>query len=171
MCTLLRVTAKRNRRTLSDFLCQTGFPYCDNHDSNTPQERGPAKGKPYRYAGFQTWVSRGKFDDMPGQVAAAIRFLRRHRDELKRLRDDFETRAMTLDFGYDLRIDHKNVAVQGDFLPPALISLAGELGIGIEMTLYGVPERPKKMAEPAAAPSCCPARRRSNRKRGEAGRR
>lgn len=146
MC-ILRVSAKRKRRTLSDFLSHTGFPYCDEHDRDALQERGWNRGKPYRYAGFQTWVSWNKFGDMSGQVAAAIRFLRRYRDELKRLRSDFEIRDITLDFGYDLRIGHNNVAVQWDFLPPALISLAGELGIGIELTLYGVPKRRKKMAE------------------------
>lgn len=43
---------------------------------------------------------------------------------------------MYLDFGYYLRLDGQRVLVQCDFLPSELLKLAGELGIGIELSLY-----------------------------------
>jgi len=148
---------------LADFLSETRFPYCDEHDRTTLQRFGRYKGKPYGYAGFQTWVSRGKFNDMPGQVAAAIRFLRRHRGELRRLRSEFKTKEMTLDFGYNLRIGTDGIAIQWDFLPPTLITLAGELGIGIEMTLYP-PDRSVKRRKRKAEPITPPNRRQASRR-------
>jgi hypothetical protein len=158
MC-VLRVSA--NRKTLSDFLSETRFPYCYEHDKTTLRRFGRDKGKPFRYAGFQTWVSNKEWNDMPGQVSDAIRFLRRHRDHLKRLRSEFKAQDIILDFPYYLRIGKDDVVIQGDFLPPALISLAGELGIGIEMTLYPSQrssKRQEKIAEPAAPPNRRPAR-------------
>jgi hypothetical protein len=163
MC-VLRVAAKGE--TLSDFLSETRFPYYDEHDKGTLQRFGREKGKPFNYAGFKTNVSGKDWNDMPGQVSDAIRFLRRHRKALKRLQSGFRVLHATLDFPYFLRIGKNDVVIQSDFLPAALISLAGELGIGIEMTLY--PDRPprkmrKMFAEPVAAPNRRPARQRAIR--------
>ena len=151
-----------NRKTLSDFLSETRFPYCDEHDKTTLQRFGRDKGKPYGYAGFQTWVCKGKWSDMPGQVSCAIRFLRRHRDELRRLRSEYKVRDITLDFPYCLRIGKNNVAIQWDGLPAKLISLAGELGIGIVMTLYPsscTDKSRKKIAKPTEPPKRGPSAR------------
>lgn len=41
-----------------------------------------------------------------------------------------------LDFPVDLRIDRVNVMSQFDYLPPELVSLAGALGLGIEISIY-----------------------------------
>ena len=73
---------------------------------------------------------------MPGQIADAIRFLQQYKSDLKQLRDEYKVRDLTLDFPYYLRIGRNNVVMQRDFLPPKLIGLAGELGIGIELSLY-----------------------------------
>lgn len=131
MC-VLRVLA--NRKTLSDFLSELRFPFCTEHDKGTTPMFGRDKDKPHRRAGFNTLVSRKQWDDLPGQVTDAIRFLRRNKHHLNRLRTEFKASA-SLDFPRSLRIG-RNVVVQCDFLPATLISLAGELGIGIEMTLY-----------------------------------
>ena len=133
MC-VLRVSA--NRKTLSDFLSETRFPFCTEYDKGTMAMFGRDKGKPHRRAGFNTLVSRKQWDDLPGQVTDAIRFLRRNRHHLNRLRSEFKARDVRLDFPYYLRIGKNDIVIQCDFLPATLISLAGELGIGIEMTLY-----------------------------------
>jgi hypothetical protein len=146
MC-VLRVSSKR--KTLADFLSVSRIPYYDSHDKNTLQKYGREKGKPFGYAGFKSAVSEKKWDDLPGQFADAIRFLQRHKADLMRLRNEFKVRDLTLDFPYDLRIGRDNVAVQGDFLPPKLIMLSGELGIGIGMTLY-----PAAFPRPQRGPSC-----------------
>ena len=43
---------------------------------------------------------------------------------------------MLLDFPVDLRIDRKKVMAQCDYFPPELVSLAGALGFGIELSVY-----------------------------------
>lgn len=43
---------------------------------------------------------------------------------------------MVLDFG----VAWRNVIAQSDYLPPTLIIIAGELGIGIEISHYPVEE-------------------------------
>lgn len=70
--------------------------------------------------------------DLPAQVKDAIGFLTKHQTELQRLRDYPGVDDMRLDFGYDRR----DVAAQFDYLPPDLLARVGELGIGIELSLY-----------------------------------
>jgi hypothetical protein len=41
-----------------------------------------------------------------------------------------------LDFPLDLRIDRRTVVAQFDYFPPTLVSLAGALGIGLEVSIY-----------------------------------
>lgn len=114
----------------------TALPVYSAHDKSTLQRFGRQAGKAFGYSGFQCLVSKRQWDDLPGQVSDAIRFLRRHEGELKRLRDEFGVRDLRLDFPYFLRIGRKNICVQSDFLPSALVSQAGKLGVGIVLTLY-----------------------------------
>jgi hypothetical protein len=43
---------------------------------------------------------------------------------------------MKLDFPVDLRIDRVNIMTQFDYFPPELVSRAGALGLGIEISVY-----------------------------------
>src|SRR5262245_28464993 len=45
---------------------------------------------------------------------------------------------MRLDFPLDLRIDRETVMAQFDYFPPELVSLAGALGLGLELSIYPV---------------------------------
>jgi hypothetical protein len=140
MC-VLRVFSKR--KTLSDFLADARIPYYSSHDKNTPQPYGREKGMPFGEAGFQSVVSKKPFDDLPGQIRDAIRFLRRHKADLTRLRDEFKVREMRLDFPIHLRMGYQDIVVQRDYFTATLLHLAGELGIGIALTIYP-PPRPEK---------------------------
>ena len=140
MC-VLRVASRR--KTLSDFLSEAQIPYCECHDRDTPMKFGPQKGMPYGYAGFKSDVSSKAWDDLPGQISDAIRFLRRHKADLKRLKTKLQVSDVRLDFPHNLRIGHHDIVAQFDYLPPNLISLAGELGIGIELSLYTAPSSPR----------------------------
>ena len=157
MC-VLRVTS--SRRTLKDFLSGARIPFYEAHDRDTLQRFGRSKGKPFGCSGFSSDVSVKEWDNLPGQVSDAVRFLRRHRADLKRLRKKFRVRDARLDFPYYLRIGRNDVVVQCDFLPPSLITLAGELGVGIEMTLYPGSRSPKRNKRAAAPPNRRPARQR-----------
>lgn len=140
MC-VLRVASRR--RTLTDFLSEARIPYYETHDRDTPMRFGSQKGKPYGYAGFKSDVSTKEWDDLPGQISDAIRFLRRHKADLKRLKTKFQVSDVRLDFPHNLRIGQHDIVAQFDYLPPNLISLAGELGIGIELSLYTAPSSPR----------------------------
>jgi hypothetical protein len=135
MC-VLHVTSKRS--TLSDVLTMTKLPYYASHDKSDPQPYGRNRGKPLGFSGFKVEVSK-KFVDLPGQIKNAVRFLKRYRKDLFQLRGKLRACDMTLDFSNKLRIGSK-IAAQFDRLPPKLIAMAGELGIGIQLSLYPVSE-------------------------------
>jgi hypothetical protein len=94
------------------------------------------KGALHQLSGFKVDVSRRGGDDVAGQVDDAIRFLKKHRRTLGRLRSLAAVEDIRLDFPVDLRIDRKHIFAQYDYFPPELVSLAGALGCGLEMSVY-----------------------------------
>jgi len=76
------------------------------------------------------------WDDLPGQSDDALSFLRRFPDELERLVGFPNVEDVRLDFPYELRIGRLGIVGQCDYLPSTLLREAGNLGIGIELSLY-----------------------------------
>jgi hypothetical protein len=75
--------------------------------------------------------------------------LQRHEAELRELRAEHKIDDLRLDFPQWLRIGELTVT-QSDYLPPSLLSVAGSLGIGIELSLYArSQEKPNHFPEPA----------------------
>ena len=81
-------------------------------------------------SGFNVLVGGG--EDFPSQVEDAIRFLDDHRRELAVLRQTPGLEGLVLDFG----VADREATARFDFLPPALIRLAAEFGMGIEVSHY-----------------------------------
>lgn len=103
------------------------------------EPRRPANnpgGRTHESSGFNLTVSKADFHDLPGQIADAIVFLESQKLALAALRDDPGVEQVELDFG----IARRGVAVQSDSLPPRLICLAGELGLGLCLTQYTLDE-------------------------------
>jgi hypothetical protein len=96
--------------------------------------------KTHRAGGFKCLVS-SRDGDLAGQIEDAILFLKTSHEDLRRLAQLPEVESKHLDFGYYLRIDQKRIFAQSDYLPPELLKLAGELGIGIELSLYPSPAK------------------------------
>jgi hypothetical protein len=94
------------------------------------------KTKSMRCQGFKIDVSRGSWDSLVGQVVDAIAFLKKHKLALAKLRSIPEVEDIRLDFPLDLRIDREHVFAQFDYFPPELVSLAGALGCGLELSIY-----------------------------------
>jgi hypothetical protein len=69
------------------------------------------------------------------QVRDATEFLKLHGDALAQLACDPTVRARQLDFGYECRLSER-VVVQGEYLPPEFLRLAGSLEISIALSLY-----------------------------------
>jgi hypothetical protein len=101
-----------------------------------PRFASQSNGQRHEMSGFKVKVSRSSWDGLGGQVADAIAFLKKHKRSLSKLRSIRDVEDITLDFPLDLRIDRKNVFVQFDCFPPELVSLAGSLGCGLELSIY-----------------------------------
>lgn len=74
---------------------------------------------------------------MQSQVRDAIAFLRMNRDEIQRAVEFAGVDDARLDFGVFCRMSNDMVA-HFDYFPPELLRLAGELELGIEISLYSV---------------------------------
>lgn len=86
-------------------------------------------------SGFSESVSLDKWDDLRAVVAEVLKFLRANRKELLKLKRTKGAEDLMLDFAFDSRVGTKNVAIQGEYLPAELLRLAGELDIGIGLSI------------------------------------
>ena len=101
--------------------------------------RGEAKrqnGMAHERSGLTVVVSQADGDDLAGQITDAIEFLKQNREELARLREAVGAENVSLDFG----VWRKRVCAQYSRFPPELLLLAGTLGLGIELSIYGADE-------------------------------
>ncbi len=80
--------------------------------------------------------SEAEFHEFTLQVEETTAFLEAYKEELLRLRGFPGIEGIVIDFG----IARRDVIVQSDFLPPSLIRLAAELGLGILLTQYPIKE-------------------------------
>jgi hypothetical protein len=81
--------------------------------------------------------------DLEAECADVLQFLRTHASELARLAQFPGVTDIRLDFAYY----HRKTFLQCDYLPPELLFLAGSLRIGIELSLYPSPAKPRKKAK------------------------
>jgi hypothetical protein len=98
-------------------------------------------GRRHERSGVHVSASDAGFGEFARQVEEATDFLRAQDEQLRRLCAFPGVEDVTLDFG----VARRDVAVQCDRLPPELVRVAGELGLGIELSQY-----PPSDAEPAA---------------------
>jgi hypothetical protein len=90
----------------------------------------------WEMSGFTVGVSRSSWANLAEQARDAIAFLKEHEQALAMLRSAPGVEDMRLDFPIDLRIDRKKVFAQFDYFPPELVSTAGALGLGLEISIY-----------------------------------
>lgn len=97
------------------------------HHRGEPSRRS----RTFENSGFRADVS-SVSGDLKAQAADALTFLTTHEAELQRVRRFLGVTDAWLDFGYYFR----EGPAQFDFLPPDLLARAGNLGIGIKLSLY-----------------------------------
>lgn len=112
-----------------EFLARSSFNACNVFLIGEPRGSGSV----WSTSGFTVEVSAASGDELEQQVADAIVFLQRSRAELNRLTDVDDLEDVRLDFG----VNRKSVFVQSSYFPQELLTLAGELKVGIEITIYG----------------------------------
>lgn len=84
-------------------------------------------------SGITVPTSEAEMDDFGKQVEESIDFLRSNREELLRLKTFEGVEDLRLDFG----VSRRKTIGQYQFLPSELVTLAGELGLGLEISIYG----------------------------------
>ncbi len=131
MC-VLHVSSKT--MSFGDFIEGSSLPIYRSHEKGDPGiiPRRPA----FADYGFSCKVSKKKFSDFKGQVKDAISFLNTNLHELTTLVEQYEIDNIRLDFPIENRMVKMDLASQCDYLPPELIKLAGNIGLGIEMSQY-----------------------------------
>ena len=119
---------------LAPFIAKSRLPIYQSHRRGEMPTIGRKKSA-HEDFGFKCDVSDREFSDLPGQIADALLFIQRHEAELRELRAEYKIDDLRLDFPHWLRIGEATIT-QSDYLPPSLLSIAGDLGIGIELSLY-----------------------------------
>ena len=87
-------------------------------------------------SGARYLVSNADFDNFEEQKRDAISFLRNNANSIREIISISGIDNAELNFG----IDRRDVPVQSDFFPAELLRLTGELGIGIMLSQYPIPE-------------------------------
>jgi hypothetical protein len=118
------------------YVARSGLTALKVFRAGEPRSALRPEGKRVEVSGFTVNVSRHPFDDLPGQVTDAIAFLNEHGKALATLRSAPGVEDMRLDFPVDLRIDRRKIMAQFDSFPPDLVSLAGAIGLGLELSIY-----------------------------------
>lgn len=130
MC-VLHVSSKTD--SFGDFLKEASLPFYRSWEKGEACALG--KRAPHDDYGFSCAVSEKAWTDLAGQIEDAHAFLREHSDSLERLLTGHVLSDIRLDFPYSCRLDEETF-MQCDYLPPEFLKLAGELGIGIELSHY-----------------------------------
>ena len=92
-----------------------------------------AENRLWTTSGFTVVVSDASGDDLAQQTQDATEFLRMHKEEVARLMRFEGIEGVDLDFG----VNRQNGFLQSSHLPPELLTLAGALGVGVEVSIYG----------------------------------
>jgi hypothetical protein len=115
-------------------LAETKLKPYDIHYRGRKSDRG-RKNFVYEDSGFSVDLGPDDSDNLGTQIEAAIKFIDDHYHAIRMLTglDD-----LRFDFGYAPRKDVKGhiYLVQCDYFPPAFLKRCGELGIGLELSLY-----------------------------------
>jgi hypothetical protein len=109
---------------------------CGIFHRGEPRFSSKPDGKIRDFSGFNVSVSDASWERINEQVNDAIAFLKENKEALMMLRAAPGVEDMDLDFAVDLRIDRINIVAQCDYFPPDLVSLAGAIGLGIEISIY-----------------------------------
>ncbi len=110
------------------FCSRTSLPVCAVSIKGEPRFTSKPRGRKRLRSGFSVDVSDADFGRLKKQIADAVRFLRRYRREILRLRRFPGVELMSLDFG----IEQTEAYVFSENIPAQLAKLAGELGLDIE---------------------------------------
>ena len=93
-------------------------------------------------SGFNLGVSNASWNNLQKQIKETLRFLKKYKNEVMRLRQYPGVESLELDFPINNRMDRKRVYSQCDYLTKELIHKAGQFPLSIEISRY--PHRIKR---------------------------
>lgn len=128
-------------QSFSEFLKSSSLPIYQSHEKEDVALR--TKRTFHIEYGFSCHVSKREWVDFAGQIDDAYKFLVQYEEELRILINTIEVTYMTLDFPIECR-HSEEVFAQCDYMPPKFLQLAGDLGIGIELSYYPSTKDTKK---------------------------
>lgn len=101
-----------------------------------PRLKGKPHGAKQIHSGLAIQVGKSDMANFKGQVQDAVRFLTRNRAKLRYISKKKGIQHAILDFGIDRKVGANRQLIETNFLPNRLLKLAGEIGLGIELTFY-----------------------------------
>ena len=135
MSCVLRVSGKNF--DVDSYLQESKLKVISVYYEGKPRMESKLDSKKNEKSGFNIGVSEGDFNDLDKQIKDAIQFLKENSDKLNKLNDfliNIKDSGICLDFG----IKKRNTVVQSNSFPSELLTLAGDLGLDIELTQYPI---------------------------------
>ena len=99
---------------------------------DTPRISTKSESKKHNNSGARYVVSEADFDKYEQQILDAIEFLKKNKNKIQEIMNLPNVDSADLDFG----IYRRDVAGQFVKFPTELVKLAGNLGLGIELSQY-----------------------------------
>jgi hypothetical protein len=128
---VLRASGKK--LDIDKYLMRCPFSRFNIYRKGQPRFTNKPKGKKNRTTGINISIIDGLFDNLSRQISFTIRFLEKYKNEIRRLvRFEGLDGPPVLDFG----INNRNFPAQFDRFPSELVSMAGKLGLAIELSRY-----------------------------------
>jgi hypothetical protein len=120
---------------VEEFLATSTLVPSNTYRRGEPRLRTRPKGVRNQVSGLNISVSDARWADLPAQVADAERFLRENKQEISRLRSFPGVEGVSLDFPIYQRVGD-TAWMQTDRFPASFVSIAGELGLELELSIY-----------------------------------
>lgn len=107
------------------------------HYKGQPKFKSKPFGEKNPYSFIVKQTSKASFENLDKQISDTIKYLKRHKSKLSHIKTTKEVEYAMLDFGIALRINNKQPA-QIDRYPKTLLSIAGELGLDLNISIYSI---------------------------------
>ena len=131
------LTIRGGNLNVEEFIQKTGLQPYKKFDKGEPRIKSKPESKKHPSSGLCIEASGADFNQLDKQIKDTIEFLRANK--VRHISVTKEVDFATLDFGIELRIDFERVAYQFEHFPSELLRLAGDLGIGLDISLYPPP--------------------------------
>lgn len=119
---------------ISSFLSTNRLRTVKKRIKGEPRSPLRPNGEKFPYSFLTIETSKADFNDLNVQVKDTVRYLKRHRDQLLHVKKTKGIDQISLDFGIEFSNGQFS---QHIFMPVELVILAAELGISIQVSIYG----------------------------------